>query len=390
MIKYCLGVDVSKKDFHCCICVIDQIQKVTVRGSRKFSNNRDGFKELQTWLGKQHKDQSVPLVVVMEATGIYYEQLAFYLFRSGYSVSVVLPNKAKKYLQSIGIKSKNDKIDAQGLARMGAEQCLDPWQPMDTFFYELRALTRQHQNLQELKTSLGNQQHALEFAMYESKHVAKQLKALITTLDKQIAAMEEAIGKHIRSNSDVSQKVDNICEIKGVGLLTVAIVLAETNGFTLFKNSRQLVSYAGYDVVENQSGNHRGKTRISKKGNSRIRRGLHMSAFCVIRYEQTPFIGLFHRTLEKHGQKMKSYVAVQKKLLVLIYSIWKHNKPYEHNYEKNKYTGEMEQEPSSLLDLEQVGVEIKSSAIPEGGATQGRHTVEISQFASSLLKQKYA
>src|SRR5690606_14239469 len=256
------------------------------------------------------KEPSVPLVVVMEATGIYYEQLAFYLFKSGYSVSVVLPNKAKKYLQATGIKSKNDKIDAQGLARMGAEQCLDLWQPMDTFFYELRTLTRQHQNLQELKTSLGNQQHALEFGMYESKQVTKQLKTLITTIEKQVAAMEASIDKHIRSNSDVSQSVDNICQIKGVGLLTVAVVLAETNGFTLFKNSRQLVSYAGYDVVENQSGNHRGRTRISKKGNSRIRRALHLPAFNVIRYEQTPFIGLFQRTLEKHGQKMKSYVAV--------------------------------------------------------------------------------
>ena len=51
-----------------------------------------------------------------------------------------------------------------------------------------------------------------------------------------------------------------------------------------FANQRQLVSYAagppgGYDVVENQSGNRSGKTRISKKGNSRIRRILHLPAF---------------------------------------------------------------------------------------------------------------
>lgn len=387
MIKYCLGVDVSKNDLHCCICVIDQIQRVTVKGSRKFANNKEGFKELDLWLRKQHKEPSVPLVVVMEATGIYYEQLAFYLFKSGYSVSVVLPNKAKKYLQATGIKSKNDKIDAQGLARMGAEQCLDLWQPMDTFFYELRTLTRQHQNLQELKTSLGNQQHALEFGMYESKQVAKQLKTLITTIEKQVAAMEASIDKHIRSNSDVSQSVDNICQIKGVGLLTVAVVLAETNGFTLFKNSRQLVSYAGYDVVENQSGNHRGRTRISKKGNSRIRRALHLPAFNVIRYEQTPFIGLFQRTLEKHGQKMKSYVAVQKKLLVLVYTIWKHNKPYQLNYKRSKYTGEKEQVLTSLHTLGKADAEKESSA--KDGATQGKHTVEISQFASSLQSQIY-
>jgi transposase len=212
---------------------------------------------------------------------------------------------------------------------MGAEQQLELWQPMQAFFYELRALTRQHQSLQELKTSLSNQLHAQQAGMAVNKLVARQLKALITTLQKQIASLEGAIEKQISSQREVRQRVDNICRIKGLGLLSVAVVLAETNGFVLFKNSRQLVSYAGYDVVENQSGKHRGRTRISKKGNARIRRCLHLPAFNMIRYKQTPFMALYKRTLQRHGQKMKSYVAVQKKLLVIIYTLWKHNQPYQ-------------------------------------------------------------
>ena len=381
MIKYCLGVDVSKKEFHCCLSIIDQTQRVTVKSSRKFSNNKDGFKELHLWVQKHYREKSVPLVVIMEATGIYYEQLALYLFKSKYAVSVVLPNKAKKYLQSTGIKSKNDKIDAQGLARMGAEQRLDLWQPLDEYFYTLRSITRQHQNLQELKTSLNNQLHALELGMYESKLVVKQLKTLLSTLDKQLGDLETAIQKHVDSNEDVQQRVKHICKIKGLGLLTVAVILAETNGFALFRNSRQLVSYAGYDVVENQSGNHKGRTRISKKGNSRIRRSLHLPAFNMIRYEQTPFISLFTRTLEKHGQKMKSYVAVQKKLLVIIYALWKHNKPYELNHEQRKHTGEKEQVPSSLLGLEQAGVGNENSANPRAAL----HKVDILSNDRSCL-----
>jgi transposase len=46
-----------------------------------------------------------------------------------------------------------------------------------------------------------------------------------------------------------------------------------------FPNQRNLVSYAGYDLVENQSGTRSGKTRISKQGNHRIRRVLHLPAF---------------------------------------------------------------------------------------------------------------
>jgi len=329
MIKYCLGVDVSKKDLHCCLSVIDQTQNVSVKGSRKFLNNSEGFKALHAWTQKQHKQQSIPLVVVMEATGIYYEQLALWLFQSGYALSVVLPNKAKKYLQATGLKSKTDKTDAQGLARMGAEQRLELWQPMAAFFYESRALTRQHQSLQELKTSLTNQQQAQAVSMQVNKLVTKQLKALIAAVDKQLKDLQAAIEKHIGGNPEVAERVANICKIKGLGLLAVAVVLAETNGFALFNNSRQLVSYAGYDVVENQSGNHRGRTRISKKGNARIRRVLHLPAFNMIRYEQRPFLALYTRTLQKHDQKMKSYVAVQKKLLVLIYALWKQNKPYQ-------------------------------------------------------------
>ena len=147
MIKYSLGIDVSKSDFHACISVIDQAQKVSVKSSRKCANSPAGFSDLSSWIEKHHKDTSLPLVITMEATGIYYEMLALYLYKNGYQVSVILPNRAKKYLQSTGIKSKNDKIDAQGLSRMGAEQCLQPWQPMDDYFYQLRQFTRQHQSL---------------------------------------------------------------------------------------------------------------------------------------------------------------------------------------------------------------------------------------------------
>ena len=70
-----------------------------------------------------------------------------------------------------------------------------------------------------------------------------------------------------------------------------------------------------------------------------------MPAFNMVRYHQTPFVDLYKRTFEKHGLKMKSYVAIQKKLLVLIYALWKNNAAYDINY-KNNHTRELEQELS--------------------------------------------
>ena len=74
-----------------------------------------------------------------------------------------------------------------------------------------------------------------------------------------------------------------------------------------------MVSYAGYDVIESQSGTSVGKTKISEKRNSRIRRALHMTSLVVIQCKEKPFLDLYNLTFEKHGIKMKSYVAVQKK-----------------------------------------------------------------------------
>ena len=150
--------------------------------------------------------------------------------------------------------------------------------------------------------------------------------------------------------------------MKGLGILTVATVIAETNGFILFRNQRQLVSYAGYDVIENTSGNHIGKTKISKKGNSHIRRVLHMPAFSVVKYEPH-YKGLYEGVFDRTRIKMKGYVAVQKKLLVLIYTLCKKNEEYDPNY--NKTSGN--DEPKSLFSLDFEKIEKK---VPTFAGTQ--------------------
>ena len=338
MLKYSLGIDMSSKDFHCCMSSIDEKQVVKIIATSKFANALVGFKALTIWIGKHRKEKEIPLVIVMEATGVYYESCAYYLSEAKYHVSVVLPNKAKKYLQALGLKSKNDKIDAKGLSRMAAEQALGLWQPMSKFYFTLRGYTRQLQSLQELKTSVSNQLHATERSMYQIAEVKKQLKSLVEKLNKQIDGMEVLIKEHIDSDIEVKEKVEKICVIKGVGTITVAVIIGEANGFALFENVPQVVSFVGYDVVDNQSGIRTGKTKISKKGNSRIRRAMHLPAFNVVRYEVHPFIDLFDRTYKKHGVKMKSYVAVQKKLLVLIYILWKKNESFDPA--KNGHVGE--------------------------------------------------
>jgi transposase len=334
-LKYSIGIDIAKKDFKACFIVIDESQKTTVKSTGTFANTSNGFKAFLIW-SKNHCRENLPLFFLMEATGVYHEQLAWFLYNEGRNVSIILATKAKKYFQSLGVKSKNDKIDAKGLAQMGAEKSLPLWAPLSKNISYLRSLTRLHEDLQNQRTLVNNQLHANQHGMYKIKQVETTLKKLSKTLEKELVNVEQQITDLILGDEKLLCKYKKITAVKGIGLLCFAVIVAETNGFELFNNMAQLVSYAGYDVVENQSGQRVGRTRISKKGNAHIRRVLHMPAFTAVKYERV-FKEFYERILDRSNIKMKGYVAVQKKLLCLIYSLWKKNQAYDPDF-KNRHS----------------------------------------------------
>ena len=107
----------------------------------------------------------------------------------------------------------------------------------------------------------------------------------------------------------------------------------------LIRNKRQLTSYAGLDVKEKQSGTSvKGKPRISKKGNKYLRRAMHLPALAAIRHDDR-FKAVFVRLVSKHGIKMKAAVAVQRKLLEMMFTLFKNQTKYDKNFfNKNKET----------------------------------------------------
>lgn len=343
-LKYGLGIDMAMEKFDACISVIDKQQHVMIRAQCSFSNNKNGFETFILWVTKNTK-LAIPAVYLMEATGIYYEQLAWFLHNKNYSVSVVLPNKAKKYKEALGLKSKNDRIDAKGLAQMACEQNNTTWKPLTGTIYSLRLMTRQIQSISEQSTVLKNQLHALQYGMYRDKAIEKMYAGQLDLFQKNKKNLKLKVEQIVERDEILKKKFKNICKIKGLGLQNLAVIVAETNGFTAFENIAQLVSYAGYDVIENQSGNRSGKTKISKKGNNHIRRCLHFPAFNMIKYEVGPFKNLYERVYEKSKIKMKAYTAVQKKLLEFIYILWKKDEAFDPNYQDKK-SGDVESVPS--------------------------------------------
>jgi len=331
IIKQNIGLDMSKDDFKVCFYQLDQNSRKMIKGSRTFKNTLAGFTSFMNWIEKK-RIGDLEVRITMEATGVYHENLVHFLDDNGYYVSVILANQSKAYAQSLNLKSKTDAVDAKMLGQMGIERDLSKWQAASAKMRLLKQLTRDRQTLVTEKAALSNKLHALNASFGPNKKVIKRLQQRLKLLKKQIKEVEKEIEQTIQTDQVLKEKVDNICKVKGLGIITVAAIIAETNGFVLFTSRSQLISYAGYDVVEKESGTSvKGRTRISKKGNKHIRRALHFPALVVVKHEPV-FKQLYERIFEKSPIKMKGYVAVQRKLLILIYTLFKNDTVYDPNY----------------------------------------------------------
>lgn len=329
--KQAVGIDISKDTFAACLGSQQQNGELVFTSGELFKNTKSGFNRLLRWV-KPVVDGNVPLVFLMEATGVYYQSLAHHLHGIGKTVHVVLPNKSAHYGKSLNVKTKTDAVDARVLAQFGLERTHSQWCPPHPLLRELRNLTRYYEQLQQQKTALNNMMVSKQDAHQVQPFIVHSNKTLIRQLERQMQRCTEQIEALIASNQELTEQVDRLASIKGVGWATVAVILAETNGFEGIQNVRQLVSYAGYDVVERQSGTSvKGKTRISKKGNRFIRKALYFPAMVACRFN--PDLKAFYqRASQNKPSKMIGQVAVQRKLLVLMYSMHKHKTYYREGY----------------------------------------------------------
>lgn len=331
LLKQAVGIDIAAENFTACIASMDQDQNLKFSSVKSFSNSLKGFTGFKKWV-RQNTEPAAKIIYLMEATGVYYENLAYYLLEENEQVSVILPNKINYYSKVIDSRSKTDIIDAKLISAYGVERKLEPWKPTSSVIRAVKQLTREREQLVKERTRLRNQLHSVEASYNPLKTTQKRLKKHIIFLDNQIEVIEQEIQQLVKTSPELEEKVKKVTTIPGVGLLTALIIIAETNGFALFENRRQLVRYAGYDVVENQSGSSlKGKAKISKKGNRHIRKALHMPSLNAKKYNP-PLAKFYDRLLERKSQKMVGVVAVQRKLLLLIYAIWKNDGVYDPNY----------------------------------------------------------
>jgi len=326
-LKQSVGIDVSKGDFKVCLGQIDESFNKEFTFSKAYENTTKSIRVFLKEIGKR-VDTEKTVQFVMEATGVYHEALAHAIYERGFSVCILLPNKAKAFIKSINQRAKTDKIDAKYLCQMGLERKLDNWKPASPLYTQMRALTRERESLIKEKSIIKNKIHALNSAYFIAKSSKKRLTQRLQLLKRQIFEIEKEIQNLIDSQQQVKTKVENITKIKGISLVTVATIIAETNGFHMIRNQKQLVGFSGLDVIVHQSGAVNKKGRLSKKGNSHIRKALYMPALSAS--QKNELLKIQYEQLNKRqASKKQGVVVLSKKLLLLIYALWKNGTEYD-------------------------------------------------------------
>lgn len=335
LFRYDIGTDMSKDKFDASFGLMLSDGTFKIKAQRKFKNIPSEFANLYEWIEKNRKDKSIHWSIILEVTGVYHEELLYYLYDMKCPVSLQLGKHVNKYLASLGHKSKNDKLDGRGMAQMACERKCKLWEPISEYILSIKTLLRHRKSLIISKTQFENRLHAQNHSKLKLKEVNRSLNLVIAQHEKEIKKIEKKAMKMLALDDELKRKVLKIANsLKGLGVISVLTIVAETNGFESFTSQKQLVSYSGLDVKERTSGKYIGKSKISKQGNAVIRSTLYMPSLAIVRCKVNPFYNYYIRLLVRNGGiKNKALVAVQRKLLTIIYTLWKKDEAFDENFQ---------------------------------------------------------
>jgi transposase len=318
-----LGVDVAKAKLDCML--LDSSSGKLK--SKSIANTPAGFVQLLEWLVK---NKAAKPHVVMEPTGMYHEGAALALTDAGLIVSLVNPAQLRSFAQGLGVKTKTDKADSAVLARYGATQHPDPWQPPSASARRLKALLTRRDAIADDLQRERNRQEANDFSSVPEA-VRESIAQSIAFLEAELERLEKLIAAHIDDDPDLRNKKDLLETIPGVGPRVASHMTALFAG-RRFERAEQLAAYLGLVPVQWESGSSvRGRPHMSKAGPAYLRKVLYMPA--VVARRCNPHIkSLNDRLLAKGKSKMAAIGAAMRKLAHLCFGVVHTGKPYDPKF----------------------------------------------------------
>jgi transposase len=323
---FTLGADISKNKIDVCLLAAG------VKGKKKqkvFTNEPGVARALIEWLTKQ---TGAPdgTTVVMEATGIYHENLAYGLYDAGVPVCLANPHRVREFARGLDILTKNDAVDAFVLACYGELKQPEAWVPPSLAVRKLRALLRQRDALKEDVQRTANR---LEKAHSTStpREVLTSLERTHDWLSEELARIEKLISKHTDDDPGLKADLDLLKSIKSVKDQVGREMLALLHGGT-FRSASQVAAYLGITPVEKVSGSSvRGRAHMSKTGPSGVRAKLYVASLSAIRWNK-PAKALYERLVAKGKAKKAALGAVMRKLVHMCFGVLKTRLPWDENY----------------------------------------------------------
>lgn len=316
-----LGIDLAKTKFDVALFEHEQFRH------HVFPNTPAGITALLAWLPAHGGAQ---VHGCLEATGTYGDAVAQQLHDAGHVVSIVNPAVLKAFRQSTLTRTKNDRTDAQLLARYAALHHPKAWVPPSPELRELQALARRLESLLQLRQQESNRLASAE----RSSLVAESIQIMLTALDQEIARVEQLLKDHLQQHPDLKSQHALLRSIPGIGDKTATTLLAECGDLAGFTNARALAAFAGLTPKQHQSGTSvHAKPRLSKIGSDRLRKALYFPALTARRYN--PVVKAFCDQLAARGKHtMVVLGAAMRKLLHLAYGVLKSGKPFDPNHAK--------------------------------------------------------
>ena len=289
----------------------------------QFKNSLSGFKKFL-----KHLDLTSHCV--MEATGYYHYKLAYYLLENSVKVSVENPLSVKRFIQMKLAKVKTDKSDAKAICEYGTKNELPLYNALTDVQSECLQLFRLLDNYLKKRTQTKNKKHGEEVLGIPSKYVYQSLKRDLKHLDKEIKGIEVRLLELVKQ--DQQQQLTLLKSIPGMGVKTALFLIVVTDGFKKFESASQLCSYVGITPTIRESGSSiRGRSRISKVGNKKLRNLLFLCAFSACKHNKA-CREIYERIVNKGKSKKLALIAVTNKLLKQAFAIAKSGLPYDENF----------------------------------------------------------
>ena len=316
--KLCCGIDVSHTKLD--VCYQNNLGEMFYL---QVGNNNQGFAKIMEHTGTGYH-------FVMEATGVYYIRLAFYLHSRGCVLSVVNAMAIKRYIQMHLERNKTDKKDAGWICRYAVEQRPPYWQMPDSAYFESKQLYNTIREYTEQIKRFNNQLHSLRLLPVPSKDTIKSLEKVIVSMEKEIKQLEQKL--QLLLEQWQPDQLKNVSSVKGIGKRAAAMLIVFTQGFKHTQNHRQLISFAGLAPTQYSSGSSiQGKPRIYKRGGKNLRDVLYMCSMNAMK-TNTACKALYDRLRANGKTGKQALVAVMNKLLKQVFAVVKHNSLYQPNY----------------------------------------------------------